>query len=185
MTSTRVKTTLLAASLLLLVPVAADAATTKQKVRGKLAATADDGDAKGKFWIGAKARNDEFREALLVLAKGLDATEDDEGNRPEYNVWLVNADGAVEADFGVGRLNSRGKFRFQRFNTVLQRRDNRRDLFFIEARRNELGAISVPGTDVEDDDAFRNMRVIGIGEAGHQVGIVFYDFRPAPDLIIH
>lgn len=113
MISTSVKTTVLAASLLLLVPVAADATTTKQKVRGKLEATADDSEAKGKFWLFAKTRNDRFRETLTVLAKGLDATEDENGDRPEYNVWLVNADGDFEADFGIGKLNARGKFRFR------------------------------------------------------------------------
>ncbi len=45
-----------------------------------------------------------------------------------------------------------------------------------------LGAVDVPGLDLEDDGALRLCLVSGIGQASEQLGIVLHHPRPAPQL---
>ncbi len=116
----RLRSTLAAAlsAALLLAPAVAVALVTKQVVRGKMEAVADDSSdaAKGRFRIRSNERGDNLYESIRFWGARLDAEKDDDGKRPEYHVWLVDADEEVEADFGQARLNGKGRSAF-RFHT--------------------------------------------------------------------
>ena len=107
--------TAVAVGAIALTAVTATAAVTQQRVKGRLSATAEDSEAGGKFKIDLKIRGEEVvKERLWVEAWGLDATADDEGGRPTYDVVLIDTDDN-EADFGEMRLrrNGRALFKFR------------------------------------------------------------------------
>jgi hypothetical protein len=95
------------------VPLALAGTQSTQKVGGRLAATDDGGDAKGKFKFKTRVRGETVKEWMDVWAWRLDATKDDEGNLPTYELWLVNEEGDAEASFGKFRLSSWGRARFK------------------------------------------------------------------------
>ena len=101
----------------LLVAGVAGAAVTKSAVRGRLAAADDASAAKGKFHLTVKERADAEKGKLKVWAKGLDATADDDGHLPEYDLFLLDADGD-ETDFGALTLHANGKARFRLHTSV-------------------------------------------------------------------
>ncbi len=88
------------------------AQVTQSAVRGKLRPTDDESRAKGKFVLVSKDKRGNVQETIAVGAIHLDATRDDEGNRPVYDLWLVDVD-ENEADFGDLRLNRAGSARFK------------------------------------------------------------------------
>lgn len=105
-----------ALALLALSTAAATAAVVQQRVRGRLTASEERSDAGGTFKIDLRTRGEIVtKERFQVEAWGLDATADDEGNRPAYDVVLVDADEETEADFGALRLrrNGRALFKFR------------------------------------------------------------------------
>ncbi len=103
----------LALSVVLLGAAAASAAITVQSVRGKLTSSDDEADEKGKFKIRAAERGEESREGIRVRAVKLDATADDAGDLPVYDLWLVDSTGDTEADFGDLDLRESGRARFR------------------------------------------------------------------------
>jgi hypothetical protein len=87
------------------------AAVSQQVVRGKLKPTDDTSEAEGRFRLELKDRRTTRKsEKLLAWGAGLDATADEEGNRPVYDLWLVDED-ENEADFGDVRLRRSGAFK--------------------------------------------------------------------------
>jgi hypothetical protein len=84
--------------------------------------TAEPSRTKGVFRLSSQrdTEKDRVKEALFAEAKKLDTTKDDQGNPPDYHLWLVKQDGA-ESDFGYMFLNRGGNGRF--------RFDSKRDLF--------------------------------------------------------
>ena len=100
-----------AATALVLGGAFALAGVTSSVVKGKLTTDAEDSEAKGAFRLEVKERGDNDREYMDVAAKGLDAEKDDEGNRPVYDLWLIDADETAEADFGDLRLRRDGSAR--------------------------------------------------------------------------
>lgn len=93
----------------------ANAAILKQGVRGKLAAADAESGAQGRFRILIRDRGERHWESLLVAARGLDTTADEEGARPEYHAYLIDSE-AAETDMGALRLR-RGGRAVLRFNT--------------------------------------------------------------------
>lgn len=92
---------------------AALAAVSQQAVRGRLRPTDESSEAAGRFRIDLKDRGTTRQwEKLHVWGMGLDATADDDGNRPVYDVWLVDAD-ANAADFGDVRMRRNGTFQLK------------------------------------------------------------------------
>lgn len=107
------RTTLgIALSMSLVGGAVAVAAVTQAAVRGELADTGD-GEIEGRFRIHITERGDRSRQRLVVKARGLDATTDEEDALPVYDVWLVNEAGDVEADFGDLRLRASGRARLR------------------------------------------------------------------------
>ena len=110
------RNTLLAAAAFALLALGTPAearVVTTQVVRGRLHPVADDSRAHGQFVISVQSVRDRSRERLDVVAAGLDATKDGDGNLPDYRCWVVNADRSVAADFGSGRVSEGGRFRFR------------------------------------------------------------------------
>lgn len=86
------------------------AGVTQSTVRGRIADVGE-GRINGAFKLTIKDRTNSSREALIVKVKRLDVGDSDE--LPTYDVWLIDEDGALEADFGDLRLNSRGRGRLR------------------------------------------------------------------------
>lgn len=92
--------------------VMALAAVTSSVVKGKLTTDDEASEAKGAFRLEIRERGENEREYMDVTASGLDADKDDEGNRPVYDIWLIDSDGTTEADFGDARIRRDGAARF-------------------------------------------------------------------------
>ena len=91
----------------------ATAAVSQQIVRGKLKATDDSSEAAGNFRIQlTDKRTTRKSEWIHAWGTGLDATADDEGARPVYDLWLVDTDDNG-TDFGDVRLRRSGAFQFK------------------------------------------------------------------------
>jgi hypothetical protein len=85
------------------------AGNIEQSVHGRL--SAEGVRTRAVYHISAhKNEQDRVKEEVRVEAKKLDTTRDDQGNPPDYHLWLVTKDGA-ESDFGFMFLNRGGNAR--------------------------------------------------------------------------
>lgn len=87
--------------------VTAEAGRIKSKVRGKLTSDTSGVRTKARFKITSIEKNGTLKEKIQLLVKKLDVEKDDNGDRPTYDVILLDAD-ETEYDFGELRLRRGG-----------------------------------------------------------------------------
>lgn len=93
-----------------ILPAAALGGVVRQHVHGRLVPTDETSRARGVFHLLSQERDDgTVREAIEVACQRLDAARDDEGNRPEYRLFLTTSDDATTADFGAFVLTRSGR----------------------------------------------------------------------------
>jgi hypothetical protein len=146
---------------------------TSQVVRGRLLPTDTESDAHGTFRMLVQDRGEAHREFLYVDAWGLDTTRDGDGNLPSYHVFLVNADGSVEADFGEAYLSPRGRVKL-RFHSARESFPDGVDTLkdfaggTVEVR---LGADVILSGDVPDFIGIGDDNEPGSGAAARALGV--------------
>lgn len=110
---TRFVIALTAAAVIALGAVTAEAAKIRSRVRGRLTTDTQGVRTKARFKIQSIQRGATLKEKIFVDVHKLDVAKDEEGNRPTYDVILLDSDDN-EFDFGELRLlrGGNGKFRW-------------------------------------------------------------------------
>ena len=183
------------ASLLVFTASPAEATVIRHGVRGPMDPVAEDGAEDGRFWIGiVEGEGGRGFERLEVHARRLDATEDDNGDLPEYHVFLIDADETVTSDVGAMRLSPRGKalLRFDTRRDIPDDFDSLRDFGggTIEVRLGDDAVLrgDIPEFIDVDDDTARGAaatvrdfeRLSATAEDGDEEGVIGARYRNAP-----
>lgn len=110
---TRFVIALTAAAIVGLGAVSAEAAKIRAQVRGKLTTDTSGVRTKARFKIQSIQRGATLKEKIWLDVRKLDVTKDEAGDRPTYDVILLDSDD-TEFDFGTLRIrrDGTGKFRW-------------------------------------------------------------------------